>query len=171
MSDIRHFTKIQIHMTEYMVIEKNVNLPAKEIMNPNVVSIRPNATLKEVSELMDKHKIGSVVVVDEGKAIGIVTERDFATKIMIKSYLPDTKVSAVMSSPVIHVMPNQSAADIIDIMANKEIRKVPVIDNGEVVGIVSGTEFLRLFVQASDDDMKNMYQQYVKRIYSNWFED
>jgi len=154
-----------------MVIEESVNLPAKEIMNPNVVSVGLNTTLKEVSELMDKQRIGSVVVIDNDKAVGIVTERDFATKIMTKSYLPDTKVSDVMSSPVIHVSPNQSVADIIDIMANREIRKVPVIDNGEVIGIVSGTEFLRLFVQATDEDMKKVYQQYVKRIFSNWFED
>jgi len=154
-----------------MVIEESVNLPAKELMTPTVVSVGPDATLKEVSELMDKQKIGSVVVIDNDKAVGIVTERDFATKIMIKSYLPDTKVSAVMSSPVIYVVPNQSVADIIDIMANKEIRKIPVIDNGKVVGIVSGTEFLRLFVRATDDDMKKAYQQYVKRIFSNWFED
>ena len=154
-----------------MVIEESVNLPAKEIMNPNVVSVGLNTTLKEISELMDKQRIGSVVVIDNDKAVGIVTERDFATKIMTKSYLPDTKVSDVMSSPVIHVSPNQSVADIIDIMANREIRKVPVIDNGEVIGIVSGTEFLRLFVQATDEDMKKVYQQYVKRIFSNWFED
>ena len=153
-----------------MVIEESVNFSAKEIMTPNVVSVGPDATLKEVSELMYKHKIGSVVVIDDGKAVGIVTERDFATKIMIKPYLPDTKVSVVMSSPVIHVSPNQSVADIIDIMANKEIRKIPVIDNGKVVGIVSGTEFLRLFARATDDDMKKAYQRYVKRIFSGWFE-
>ena len=90
---------------------------------------------------------------------------------MINSYQPDTKVSAVMSSPVIKVSPNQSVADVIDVMANNEIHKVPVIDNGNIVGIVSGTEFLRLFVQATDDDMKKVYQQYVKRIYSKWFQD
>ena len=154
-----------------MVIEESVNLPAKEIMNPNIVSVGINATLKEVSELMNKQKIGSVVVIDDSKAVGIVTERDFATKIMTKSYLPETKVSDVMSYPVVYVSPNQSAADIIEIMANREIRKVPVIDNGKVVGIVSATEFLRLFVQSTDEDIKKIYQQYVKRIFSNWFEN
>jgi len=154
-----------------MVIEESTNLSAKEIMNPNVVSVGPNETLREISELMNKQKIGSVVVIDNDKAVGIITERDFATKIMIKPYFSDTKVSDVMSSPVIYVSPNQSVADIIDIMANREIRKIPVIDNGKIVGIVSGTEFLRLFVQTTDDDIKKIYQQYVKRIFSNWFED
>ena len=153
-----------------MVIEENINLPVKEIMNPNVVSRPSDTTLKEISELMDKHKIGSVIVVENDKVVGIVTERDFATKIMTKSYLPETKVSAVMSSPVIHVSPNQSAADVIDIMANNEVRKVPVIDDGKVVGIVSGTEFLRLLVLTTDNDLKKIYQQYAKRIFSDWFE-
>ena len=102
-----------------MVIEESANLPAKELMNPNVVSVGPDATLKEVSELMGKQKIGSVVVVDNDKAVGIVTERDFATKIMTKPYLPDTKVSVVMSSPVIHVAPNQSVAEIIDTVLSR----------------------------------------------------
>ena len=154
-----------------MVVEENINLPAKDLMNPNVVTVKPDATLKEVSELMNKQKIGSVVVVDNEKVVGIVTERDYATKIMINAYQPDTKVSDVMSSPVINVSPNQSVADIIEVMANNEIRKVPVIDNEKIVGMVSGTEFLRLFVQATDQDIKKVYQQYVKRIYSKWFQD
>lgn len=154
-----------------MVIEENINLPAKDLMNPNVVTVKPDATLKEVSELMNKQKIGSVVVVDNEKVVGIVTERDYATKIMINAYQPDTKVSDVMSSPVINVSPSQSVADIIEVMANNEIRKVPVIDNEKIVGMVSGTEFLRLFVQATDQDIKKVYQQYVKRIYSKWFQD
>ncbi len=90
---------------------------------------------------------------------------------MLKSYSPDTKVSEVMSSPLTHISSNQSVADVIDIMANKDIRKIPVIDEGRVIGIVTGTEFLRLFVQASDEDMQQAYKQYVKRVYSQWFNE
>ncbi len=140
-------------------------------MNPNVVTLSPNATLKEAAEIMAQQKIGSIVIIEENKPQGIITERDFATKIMLKPYSEDSKVSEVMSSPLIHVSSDQSAADVIDIMANKEIRKLPVIDEGRVVGIVTGTEFLRLFVQATDKDMQKAYQQYVKRVYSNWFEE
>jgi CBS domain-containing protein len=154
-----------------VVIENNGSFSVKEIMNPNVVTLSPNATLKEAAEMMSQQKIGSIVIIDKNKPLGILTERDFATKIMLKPYSEDSKVSEVMSSPVIHVSSDQSVADIIDIMANKEIRKVPVIDDGKVVGIVTGTEFLRLFVQATDKDMQKAYQQYVKRVYSNWFEE
>ena len=154
-----------------MVQENNGNFSVKEIMNPNIVSLGSDATVKEASELMAAQKIGSIVILDKNEPVGIITERDFATKIMLKPYSADTKVSEVMSSPVVHISSNQSVADVIDIMANKEIRKVPVIDEGKVIGIVTGTEFLRLFVQATDEDMQKAYQQYVKRVYSNWFKD
>ena len=154
-----------------MVIEKNANFSVKEIMNPNVVSVGPDATLKEASKLMADQKIGSIVIIDGNNPVGIITERDFATKILLEPYSAETKVSKVMSSPVIHVSSNQSVADVIDIMANQEIRKVPVIDDGKVTGIVTGTEFLRLFVQATDKDMQKAYQQYVKRVFSKWFEE
>ena len=154
-----------------MVQENNGEFSVKDIMNPNVVSLGPEASLKDASELMAQQKIGSIVIVDGDKPVGIITERDFATKIMLKPYSAETKVSEVMSSPVVHVSSDQSVADIIDIMANKDIRKVPVIDNGKVLGIVTGTEFLRLFVQASDEDLQKAYQEYVKRVYSKWFKD
>jgi len=154
-----------------MVIENDGAFSVKEIMNPNVVSLGPNASLRDAAELMAQQKIGSIVIVDNNEPIGIITERDFATKIMLQPYSADSKVSEAMSSPVVHITSNQSVADVIDIMANKDIRKVPVIDNGKVIGIVTGTEFLRLFVQATDEDMQKAYQQYVKRVYSNWFKE
>ena len=154
-----------------MVIENDGTFSVKEIMNPNVVSLGPNASLKNAAELMAQQKIGSIVIVDNNEPIGIITERDFATKIMLQPYSADSKVSEAMSSPVVYITSNQSVADVIDIMANKDIRKVPVIDNGKVIGIVTGTEFLRLFVQATDEDMQKAYQQYVKRVYSNWFKE
>lgn len=154
-----------------MVQENNGSFSIKDIMNPNVVSLSPDSTLKDASELMDQQKIGSIVIMDNDKPVGIITERDFATRVMLKPYSPDTKVSEVMSSPVIHVSSDQSVSDIIDIMANKDIRKIPVIDNGKVLGIVTGTEFLRLFVQASNEDMQKAYQEYLKRVYSKWFND
>ena len=59
---------------------------------------------------------------------------------------------------MIHVSPNQSTADVIDIMANKEVHKIPVVYGGKVVSTVSGTKFLRLFVITTDDDLKKIYQ-------------
>jgi len=151
-----------------MVIQNKPRFSVKEIMNPNVVSVGPEVSLKHVSELMSSQKIGSVVVVDKNIPVGIITERDFATKVILENYSEQTKVSEVMSSPVIHVASNQSVADVIDLMANKEIRKIPVIDSGKVVGIVTGTEFLRLFVQSNDEELQKVYQQYLKRVYNNW---
>ena len=76
-----------------------------------------------------------------------------------------------MSSPVIHLSSDKSVADVIDLMANKEIRKIPIVDSGRVIGIVTGTEFLRLFVQSNDKELQKIYQQYLKRVYNNWSVD
>ena len=77
-----------------MVIEESVNLPVNQLMNPNIVSAEHDTTLKEVSKLMTKQKIGSVVVLDTGKPVGIVTGRDFATKAMTKDFLPDPRLNS-----------------------------------------------------------------------------
>lgn len=151
-----------------MVIQKDNHFSVKEIMNTNVVTVGPDASLKHVSELMTSHKIGSVVIVDKNSPIGIITERDFATKVILENHSGQTMVSKVMSSPLIQISSDQSVADVIDMMAQKEIRKIPVIDSGKVVGIVTGTEFLRLFVQSDNEELKKVYQQYVKRVFANW---
>jgi len=154
-----------------MVIQNTPSFSVKEIMNPNVVSVGSDASLKHVAELMSSQKIGSIVIVDKDTPVGIITERDFATKVILENYSGQTKVSEVMSSPIIHISPDQSVADVIDLMANKEIRKIPVIDSGKVIGIVTGTEFLRLFVQSTDDELQKVYQQYLKRVYTKWSVD
>ena len=154
-----------------MVIQNSPRFSVKEIMNSNVVSVGPDASLKHVSELMSSKKIGSVVIVDKNALVGIITERDFATKVVLENHSGQTKVSEVMSSPVTYLSSDKSVADVIDLMANKEIRKIPVVDSGRVIGIVTGTEFLRLFIQSNDEDLQKIYQQYLKRVYNNWFVD
>ncbi len=154
-----------------MVIQNTPQFSVKEIMNSNVVSVGPDASLKHVSELMSSKKIGSVVIIDKNNLVGIITERDFATKVILGNHSGQTTVSEVMSSPVIHLSSDKSVADVIDLMANKEIRKIPIVDSGRVIGIVTGTEFLRLFVQSNDKELQKIYQQYLKRVYNNWSVD
>ena len=139
----------------------------RDLMTPGVVSVDPSTTIQKVAKLMETEKIGSVVVIDDDKPVGIITERDFAVKMASDAYNSETKVSVIMSSPVIHVSPNQSVVDVIDHMSKKNIRRIPVVENGKVVGIITGTNFLRLFSRCTDKDMKNLYQRFLERIYSN----
>jgi len=77
-------------------------------------------------------------------------------------------VSEVMPSPVIHISSNQSVANGIVLMVNKEIRKILVTDSRKVIDIVTGATFLRLFVESNDEELQKVYQQNLEGIYNNW---
>ena len=87
---------------------------------------------------------------------------------MLKPYSEDSKVSEVMSSPLIHVSSDQSAADVIDIMANKEIRKLPVIENENVIGIITSTDIVKLLAVSTETDVRDMYFHSVSKIFTNY---
>ncbi len=149
-----------------MVIEEENKISVEELMTSDVVSTTQSSTLQQVAELMDNQNVGSVVIMDDTEPVGIITERDFAVKMALNSFSSDTKASQIMSSPVIHVSPKQSIADVVDIMAKRNIHKFPVISDGDVVGIITGTDFLRLYSRSSAEEMKKTYEQFVNRIYS-----
>jgi len=140
----------------------------REVMTRGIIGVDPSTKIQKVAILMDTEKIGSVVVIEDNKPVGIITERDFAVKIASNlPYNPETKASEIMSSPVLHASPDHSVLDVVDLMAQKNIRRIPVIEDGKVVGIITGTNFLRLFSRCTDEEMKNMYQRFLEKIYSN----
>ena len=116
----------------------------KKIMVENVVTIEPNTTVKKAAEIMNLHEIGCVVVVHSGKPVGILTERDMLKRIVCKSGKSETlKVVEVMSKPLITASPNMRAGDAAKLMFERNIKKLPVIENGHLVGLVSLTDLLR----------------------------
>ena len=107
---------------------------------------------------MKTEKIGSVIVFQDRKPLGIVTDRDIAIKFATDPpYSTETKATAIMSSPVIYVSPEQPIADVIKLMAKNAIRKIPVIENGKACGIVTTTNLLRLFSTSTSEEMEEMY--------------
>lgn len=101
-------------------------------------SIAPTASVYEAMEMMAQHHIGALVVMEAGDLVGIVSERDYARKIALRSRKArTTTVRQVMSSPVITVTPDHSSDDCLVIMARYQLRHLPVIDAGEPVGMIS----------------------------------
>ncbi len=107
------------------------------IMTKNVKTITPDDIMENAAELMKKHRIGCLVVVDKDKPIGIVTERDIAYKIVAEGKSGDTKVEEVMSKDLKTVPEDKSMADAAKLMAAHVIRRLPVIRDGRLVGIVT----------------------------------
>jgi len=116
----------------------------RKIMIDKVVTVEPNATVKKAVELMNLHDIGCIVIVHSGKPVGIMTERDMLKRIIHKSRNPArTKVVDVMSKPLVTASPDMRAGDAAKLMFERNVKKLPVVENGRLVGLVSITDLLR----------------------------
>lgn len=116
----------------------------RKIMVDNVVTVEPNATVKKAAELMNLHEIGCLVVVHCEKPVGILTERDMLKRIIHESRNSErTKVVDIMSKPLVTALPNMHAGDAAKLMLERNIKKLPVVENGRLVGLVSLTDLLR----------------------------
>ena len=116
----------------------------RKIMVENVVTIKPNDTIKKAAELMNLHGISSLIVTDSGKPVGIITERDMLSRVLNKpTPVTETKAVDIMSKPVITASPNMRAGDAAKLMIEHNIKKLPIVENGRLVGLVSLTDLLR----------------------------
>jgi len=104
----------------------------------NVFSIRPDATVYDAIKEMSDNDIGAIMVMEDGRPVGIVTERLYAREIVLKGRAsPSTLVRDVMEKNIIYAKPNQSVEECMAVMTIKRIRHLPVIDNENLVGMIS----------------------------------
>jgi signal-transduction protein with cAMP-binding, CBS, and nucleotidyltransferase domain len=116
----------------------------KEIMVEDVVTVKATSTIKEAAELMNKNEIGCLIVIDKGKPAGIITERDMLKRVINESRRPkQTTVSQVMSKPLISVQPKMQAGDAAKMMLKQKIKKLPVIENDQILGLVTLTDLIQ----------------------------
>jgi CBS domain-containing protein len=100
--------------------------------------IHPDASVFDALKMMAENNIGSLVVLEEGKLVGVVTERHYAREIILKGRTsPGTLVRKIMSTDVICARPDQSVQECMAVMTAKAVRHLPVLERGRLVGIVS----------------------------------
>ena len=103
-----------------------------------VLKIDADASVLEAVELMVEENVGSLLVTESGDVTGIVTERDYLRRVALEGRTDaETSVREIMSSPLIVVTPETVIAECMALMTNKRIRHLPVVDAGEVAGIIS----------------------------------
>jgi len=103
-----------------------------------VHSIRPDAFVFDAIKMMAEKNVGSLVVLEDGTLVGIITERIYAREIALKGRTSSqTLVRDIMSTNVICVRPEQSVEECMAVMTKKTVRHLPVVENGKIVGIVS----------------------------------
>lgn len=119
-------------------------MKVSEIMTTRVVSVEPGASVKDAAVLMNKHNIGAVPVVENGSMKGVVTDRDIVLRCVSEGRDPQSlHVSDICSSGAVSVGPAQSVSDALRIMSTEQVRRLPVMENGKLLGVVTLADIAR----------------------------
>lgn len=120
-------------------------------------SLAPTATIYDALTMMAEKGVGALPIVDEGKLLGILSERDYARKVLLQGRSSkDTAVTEIMSSPVVSVSPLQTVEECMHIVTDKRIRHLPVMENGRIVGIVSIGDLVNWVITAQRETIHHL---------------
>jgi CBS domain-containing protein len=115
----------------------------RDVMSKEVRVVRPDSSVREVVATMNKFDIGSIIVVQGGRPVGLITERDILRRIVEPCLAPETLTARqVMSSPILTINEMASIEEAAKLMAKKRIKKLPVMSNEKLVGIVTLTDIV-----------------------------
>ncbi|MEO6681515.1 MAG: CBS domain-containing protein [Ginsengibacter sp.] len=128
-----------------------------------VFTISPDSSVYAGLETLQEKNLGGLVVVEDGKLIGVFTERDYARKVILKGRASKgTLVRDIMDSNPVYVNPDYTLDDCMQLMTNKFIRHLPVMENGALVGIISIGDIVKYIISEKDFIIENL-ENYVKR--------
>ena len=114
----------------------------QDIMARTLISVNTSTTALQIAKMMEQGGIGAIIVKENNNPIGIVTDRDFATKIAANSLSLDTPAEKIMSSPLITINHNEPISAAAERMSSKKIRKLAVTENGKIVGLITSTDLV-----------------------------
>ncbi len=143
-------------------------LTIADVMNKSVISVDASLTVNEAAKMMEDTKVGAVIVMENNTPVGIVTDRDFAIKVVAHAYPITTPVKQIMSSPLFSINSDESVRTAADLMYDRGIRKLPVIEDEKVVGIITATDIVNLLAVCVEEDMRNMYFHSVVKIFTDY---
>ena len=124
-----------------------------------VVSIAEDASVLDAIRLMAERSIGSLLVLDSSRLRGIVTERDYARKVIVKGRSSKTtKVAEIMTADVITASTDQTVNDCMKVMTNRRIRHLPVVENDEVVGVISIGDLVQAIIADQQEEIEALGQ-------------
>ncbi len=122
-----------------------MSIEIHDVMVNKVITIKRHTTLENAVKLMNKHEIGCLIVEEEGKPIGIITERDLLKRVLATSKeTRKTKAEQIMTKELISASPKTEIEEAARLMFQKKIKKLPVVENGKLLGLVTLTDILRI---------------------------
>jgi CBS domain-containing protein len=132
-------------------------MSVKDYMRKAVSTIDEEATVSEASKAMLADGVGYLVVLDVGRPIGLVTERDLVNKVLAKDLEPSrVRVKEIMSSPPVTVDPDASIEEAVETMMKKSVRRLPVVKNGIIYGIFTARDLIDHFDEFEDRIERNI---------------
>ncbi|MBN6188212.1 CBS domain-containing protein [Aneurinibacillus sp. BA2021] len=109
----------------------------QDIMTRQVATVQPHQTLEEAARIMNDYNVGAVPVVENGQCVGMITDRDIAIRAAAQNRDSQTQVRNVMTHNIVTASAQMDVHEAADLMAKNQIRRLPVVDNNQVVGIVA----------------------------------
>jgi len=131
----------------------------------NIWSLDPEALVYDAIEMMANKHVGALLVTSDGKLVGIISERDYARKVILQERSSkQTQVKEIMTSSVIVVRPDQTIEDCMRLMTENRIRHLPVVENEKVLGVVSIGDLVKWVVSAQAETIHQL-QHYIAGSY------
>ena len=132
----------------------------KQVINnkgSDVKSVSPDTETTNAIKLMAEKGISSLLVIDDGKVIGIFSDKDFSCKVIAENRLTEIiPISEVMTKPVCAIRLDQSIEDAMSVMTEKRIRHLPVMDGDELVGLVSIGDLVKAIIKEQKDTIEQL---------------
>lgn len=139
-----------------------------DVMTKSVISVDSSVTINESAKMMEDTKAGAVIVMENNAPVGIVTDRDFAVKVAAHAYQITSPVKQIMSTPLFLINSDESVRTAADLMHERGIMKLPVIDGEDVIGIITARDIVNLLATCVEDDVRDMYFHSVVKIFADY---
>lgn len=123
-----------------------------------VLSIAPDASVYDAIEVMAEKAVGALLVMERGELLGIVSERDYARKIILQGrHSKETLVSEIMSSPVVSVTRQNTVAECLRIITDRHFRHLAVVEHGKVIGVVSIGDLVNCIMTEQEQTIRHLH--------------